>query len=496
MNTQFYDRVNVQDFGALGDGLHDDAPAIQAALDSLAKQGGVVYLPAGLYRMASGVTVPMGVNVEGITTATTGPWQNYLDTQDKHIPLEDGLALNAVGEAWIDPRLFKGTWVLSDHGKGEPNGAPTFRMMGNTSIRRVGFVNKYLPPVTEEITPCPPCIAHISTNANPYCREGVTVEDISLANCYYGIVISTGDDLDSNYPELNGPYDLSQSCGRHRIHNIMGGPIYRGILLKNLLDTVDIHNCQFNMSCYIPQYWQARRNNCVDIYLCRGDGMSISNVLSYGAYYGIKTEASFKNNMGTCSMRVNNCNFESVTPMVLHSAGLYQIANCYFLGINPERPAGENEVKCLQIIQPEHCVHNPFITFTNCVFQLNFDTKAAFIDVQLTAGCNPVISSSQFWGWCDSKPLINMTKSDSAPGSLTLTDCVFTGNKGAFHLPSEMAGTLAKVDGDGYHDGELRFVNCRFPETLLDNASRQRVWYEGCVAYDDEGSNHRIQIGQ
>ncbi len=48
--------VNVQDFGAKGDGVHDDTPAIQAAIDAVAARGaGVVYFPwaKGGYRLAS-----------------------------------------------------------------------------------------------------------------------------------------------------------------------------------------------------------------------------------------------------------------------------------------------------------------------------------------------------------------------------------------------------------------------------------------------------------
>jgi hypothetical protein len=44
-------RVSVKDFGARGDGITDDAPAIQAALDSVPAGGGTVLVPAGDYRL-------------------------------------------------------------------------------------------------------------------------------------------------------------------------------------------------------------------------------------------------------------------------------------------------------------------------------------------------------------------------------------------------------------------------------------------------------------
>ena len=486
--------VNVRDFGALGDGIHDDAPSIQKALDSLKESGGIVFMPAGFYRMCAGVIVPMGVAVSGVTTATTGPWQNYLDTQDKGIELEFGISLRGIGEQWIDPRLYKGTWVLSDHGYGEANGAPTFRMMGNTSVSKIGFVNRYLPPVTDEFVACPPNIAHISTNDYPYTREGVTVEDISLANCYCGIMISAGNELENNYHELNSPMDLSKSCGRHRIHNIMGGPLYRGIVLKSLLDTVDVTNCQFNYSCYISAYCEIRTTKCVDIFMSRGDGMSISNCLSYGAYHGLRTEPSFKNNMGTCSMRLSNCNFEGISPMALYSGGMYEITNCYFLGCHPCGYMPESTSVCLQIKQPEHCIHIPFIAINNCVFQNGSGANGISLDVRLTCGSNPMISDSQFWGWGEGEPVVQLNKSHKNAGSLTLSNCVFTGTGGIDVLPSNMPGTLARAEGPGYHEGDLRFVGCRFPEPLLNEISQKGIWYDQCVTFDDEGQNHRIQI--
>lgn len=47
--------VSVKDFGAVGDGITDDRPAIQAAIDAMAAQGGgTVNIPAGTYRLATG----------------------------------------------------------------------------------------------------------------------------------------------------------------------------------------------------------------------------------------------------------------------------------------------------------------------------------------------------------------------------------------------------------------------------------------------------------
>lgn len=40
---------NVRDYGAFGDGLHDDTAAIQAAINSLPSTGGIVTIPAGTY---------------------------------------------------------------------------------------------------------------------------------------------------------------------------------------------------------------------------------------------------------------------------------------------------------------------------------------------------------------------------------------------------------------------------------------------------------------
>lgn len=55
--SRFASQVSVLDYGAVGDGVADDAVAIQAAADAAKAAGGMVYAPAGTYRIASTVTI-------------------------------------------------------------------------------------------------------------------------------------------------------------------------------------------------------------------------------------------------------------------------------------------------------------------------------------------------------------------------------------------------------------------------------------------------------
>lgn len=49
--------VNVQNYGAVGDGVHDDTAAIQAAINALPANGGTVFLPAGTYNVTNTIVL-------------------------------------------------------------------------------------------------------------------------------------------------------------------------------------------------------------------------------------------------------------------------------------------------------------------------------------------------------------------------------------------------------------------------------------------------------
>jgi len=63
--------ADVKDFGAIGDGVADDAPAVVAAQASLGATGGVVYFPPGRYRLASTVPIATQVTYRGASAVAS-----------------------------------------------------------------------------------------------------------------------------------------------------------------------------------------------------------------------------------------------------------------------------------------------------------------------------------------------------------------------------------------------------------------------------------------
>jgi hypothetical protein len=60
------DVISVKDFGAVGDGTTDDTAAIQAAINAASGGNSTVYIPDGVYRITSGLTIPDdGITIEG-----------------------------------------------------------------------------------------------------------------------------------------------------------------------------------------------------------------------------------------------------------------------------------------------------------------------------------------------------------------------------------------------------------------------------------------------
>jgi hypothetical protein len=57
--------LNVKDFGAVGDGVEDDTSAIQAAINAVPTAGGIVFIPAGHYKLTNKLTVKSSLTLRG-----------------------------------------------------------------------------------------------------------------------------------------------------------------------------------------------------------------------------------------------------------------------------------------------------------------------------------------------------------------------------------------------------------------------------------------------
>lgn len=62
--------INVHDHGAVGDGVTDDTPAFQKALDTAEANGGgcTVFAPKGNYLFKGHLSIPNEVTLEGVWT--------------------------------------------------------------------------------------------------------------------------------------------------------------------------------------------------------------------------------------------------------------------------------------------------------------------------------------------------------------------------------------------------------------------------------------------
>ncbi|HLH52565.1 MAG TPA: glycosyl hydrolase family 28-related protein [Verrucomicrobiae bacterium] len=188
---------DIRSFGALGDGQTDCTQAIQKAIDAASEKGGVVLVPVGRWLCAGHLELKMGVHL---------------------------LGMNQAPQSW-EPA--SGSILLPTEGRDQEEGAPFLQMRSSTSIR--GVTIYYPEQKVDNIRPYPWTIA---IRGNPSNAKEVsfdsTVENVTLVNSYNGI--RTG-------PSENG---------RHRLLQINGCVLRRGILVEGTGDIGRVQNVQFH----------------------------------------------------------------------------------------------------------------------------------------------------------------------------------------------------------------------------------------------------------
>jgi hypothetical protein len=239
-------RWNVGQAGAVGDGQADCTAAFQKLLDEAGKAGGgVVEVPAGRYRISTGLAIPANVTLSG--TYRVPPTLHHGPTGD-----------------------ISGSVLLAFAGRGATNGPPFIRLAGNNSAI-AGLVITYpewkqsdVPPV-----PYPPCVLSEHT-------DNVGVSDCLLLNPYEGIKMV--------------------GAARHWIRGITGYPIKRGIYVDECYDIGHIENVHFWPFgvAYEPNnpYCKWVNTEGVAFELARTDWQYVFNTFCFGYGVGYKFSSS------------------------------------------------------------------------------------------------------------------------------------------------------------------------------------------------------------
>lgn len=186
---------DVRTFGAKGDERTDDTKAFQSALDAAHKAGGgIVFVPAGSYRLNGTLLIPRNVTLQGIFTAPpTVPWTS----------------------------VQGGSVLLAFAGKGKATGTPFIQLDYNATLKGLAV---FYPEQTDTDPPVPyPWTVSSKLTGADNC----SIVDVLLVNPYQGV-------------DFGGRH-----TGRPFIRNLFGQPLYRGLYIDQCLDVGRVENVHF-----------------------------------------------------------------------------------------------------------------------------------------------------------------------------------------------------------------------------------------------------------
>jgi len=209
------DVFSIVDCGAVADGQIDCTAAIQKAIDAAAVRGGIVQVPVGRFLVKGNLVLRMGVHLAG---------------------------MNQAPQSW-EPAT--GSILLPTAGRDRENDPAFIEMRSSTSIK--GLTIYYPEQKVDDIRPYP---WTIQIRADPADANAVgfdsTVENVTLINSYNGI--------------RTGPTEN----GRHRLFQINGCVLRRGILVEGTGDIGRIENVQFHSHFWAHKAFEGNWNRVFD----------------------------------------------------------------------------------------------------------------------------------------------------------------------------------------------------------------------------------------
>jgi len=241
-----YANVRQAPYSGLGDGKADDTKAFQKALDDVgAAGGGIVFVPTGIYLIATHLTVPGGTALVGVGRAP--------ETYSPKAP---------------------GSTLLALEGAGSREGTPFITLLGPDSTLEgitVFYPNQI---VSEKPVPYPWTVRGGGGG------ENVSIINVLLTNPYQGVDFATN------------------STARHFVRGLYGQPLFKGIWVDQCYDIGRIQDVHF-----WPFWSQDKRivdfttTNGTAYIFQRTDWEVVEDIFCWGYHVGIEFSASTKGGM-------------------------------------------------------------------------------------------------------------------------------------------------------------------------------------------------------
>lgn len=267
--------VTDQPYGANNSGQSDVSSILQQALnDAKLAGGGTVYLPAGIYRVNSAITIPSGVELRG---------------------------------SWDVPHhtIGGGTVLFTNYGENDPEGTPLITLEASSGVR--GLSVYYDQQDWNTVKPYSWTIQGKG--------HGVYAINTTLINSYQGIDF--------------GSYDTSG----HYIDYVAGSPLKEGIYIGGGADGGMVRNVQFNPHYYgrnnypnhpaddadFEKVWNYQKDNLDAFRVGHVKQETIFNTFVYGSMYGIHFEE--QNGSGPEAIVIGHGTDGSKKGAVIDSAG-------------------------------------------------------------------------------------------------------------------------------------------------------------------------------
>ena len=436
--------LNVRSYGAKGDGTTDDTAAIQKAVNAAKNGQKTVFFPAGFYNVKGSVTVPVGVDIEGITTATCGAVQNIYDASDKK------LAAGYTSDLF-NKDTYYGTWFFVTKTSGKVDEGATFQLLGDNTVKRVGVVNLMQPPLNSNMLPTAPFIGADINKLQS--TKGIVIEDISLHNPYYGIAIYQDSLYHESLATATASKKLSgKNSGPITIRNIMGCSMYRSIFVCGANGKVTIENFQSNFSCY-GGFANTRANNEVNVELAACTNVVMSNALLFAPWVGVKTTNAYSGS--PVNLDATSLNIECERGAILEACGTQTLRNCYYLLATGY--STREQYTCVTINQPKNGTAKSVYNLENTFFQNA--AAGQYFNITLQGGAEVNINNSSHW--LIGKPMIDYKHESGATSTVTVRNMVLLGG----------SGQVASTGGAAYKNGELKFEYCRFSGASVSNVA-------------------------